>query len=322
MQKKAPETTKPVPAGIDFGAYQIANPEEFSRNMLKLMEEGSKVLSGLLGRSNGNGGPYSMASESYRGRQAVRRGRAALAGRSRQGHRHAERPAARLPATRRRHGAAHGAGRRRRRWPSPRPATTASTIRSGARNPYFDFWKQAYLITTRWLDQVLDETEGLDERTRQRAEFYLKQLASALSPSNFPMTNPVVLRETLASNGQNLVHGMANLMHDLEKSGDVLSISQTDVEAFEVGRNIATSPGKVVFQNDLIQLIQYAPSTDSVHASAAADRAALDQQVLHPRPRAAEVVHPLHGRARASRCSWCPGSTRTSASRTRPSRST
>src|SRR6516164_624450 len=84
------------------------------------------------------------------------------------------------------------------------------------------------------------------------AEFYLKQLASALSPSNFPMTNPVVLRETLSSNGRNLLDGMANFMRDLDKSGDVLSISQTDVEAFEVGRNIATTPGKVIFQNDLV----------------------------------------------------------------------
>jgi polyhydroxyalkanoate synthase len=135
------------------------------------------------------------------------------------------------------------------------------------RNPYFDFWKQAYLITTRWLEQVLDETDGLDERTRQRAEFLLKQLGSALSPSNFPMTNPVVLRETMSSSGGNLVQGMANLLRDMGKSGDVLSISQTDVEAFEVGRNVATAPGKVVFQNDLLQLIQYAPSTEAVHAT-------------------------------------------------------
>jgi polyhydroxyalkanoate synthase len=134
-------------------------------------------------------------------------------------------------------------------------------------NPYFDFWKQAYLITTRWLEEVLAKTEGLDERTRQRAEFYLKQLASALSPSNFPATNPEVLRETMASSGKNLVQGMANLVHDLDRSGDILSISQTDIEAFEVGRNVATAPGKVIFQNDLLQLIQYAPSTESVHAT-------------------------------------------------------
>jgi polyhydroxyalkanoate synthase len=82
---------------------------------------------------------------------------------------------------------------------------------------------------------VLDETEGLDERTRQRAEFYLKQMASALSPTNLPRDQPRrALRETLASNGRNLLQGMANFMHDLKKSGDFLSISQTDVEAFEV----------------------------------------------------------------------------------------
>ena len=149
----------------------------------------------------------------------------------------------------------------------PEPGDNRFNDPEWSRNPYFDFWKQAYLITTRWLEDVLEDTEGLDERTRQRAEFYLKQLAGALSPSNFPFTNPVVLRETLGSSGKNLVQGMANLVHDIEKSGDILKISQTDVEAFEVGRNVATAPGKVVFQNDLIQLIQYAPSTEAVHAT-------------------------------------------------------
>jgi len=266
MQKKAPETTQPVPVEVDFGAYRVGDPEEFGRNMLKLMEEGSKLLSDLLGRSNGNGGPYSMASETSEAiklfsevaqhwltdpgkvtatQSALLRDYLQLAGATAQRMGGAEA----LPV------AAPEAGDNRFNDPE------------WSRNPYFDFWKQAYLITTRWLDQVLDETEGLDERTRQRAEFYLKQMASALSPTNFPVTNPVVLRETLASNGRNLLHGMANFMHDLKKSGDVLSISQTHVEAFEVGRNIATSPGKVVFQNELIQLIQYAPSTESVHAT-------------------------------------------------------
>ena len=266
MQKKAPETTKPAPIGIDFGAYRIANPEELSRNMLKLVEEGSKVLSGFLERSNGNGGPYSLASEATEAaklfaevaqhwladpgkvtatQSALLRDYLQLAGATAQRMGGAEAP----PVV------------------APEPGDNRFNDPEWSANPYFDFWKQAYLITTRWLDQVLDETEGLDERTRQRAEFYLKQMASALSPTNFPMTNPMVLRETLSSSGNNLVQGMANLVHDLERSSDVLSISQTDVEAFEVGRNIATSPGKVVFQNDLIQLIQYAPSTDSVHAT-------------------------------------------------------
>ncbi len=265
MQKKAPDVTKPMPAEFDFAQYRIINPEEFSRNMLKLMEEGGRVLSGLLERSNGNG-PYSFSSEITEATKlfsevaqhwladpakvsatqgALMRDYLQLAGATAQ----------RMAGT----GAPPVV--------TPEPGDNRFNDPEWSRNPYFDFWKQAYLITTRWLEQVLDETEGLDERTRQRAEFYVKQLASALSPSNFPMTNPVVLRETLSSNGRNLLDGMANFMRDLDKSGDVLSISQTDVEAFEVGRNIATTPGKVIFQNDLVQLIQYAPTTDSVHAT-------------------------------------------------------
>ena len=266
MQKKAPETTKPVPVEIDFSAYRVANPEEFSRNMLKLVEEGGKVLSGFLERTNGNGGPYSLAAEVTEAtklfaevaqhwladpskvtatQSALVRDYLQLAGATAQRMMGADA----LPVA------------------EPQAGDNRFNDPEWSRNPYFDFWKQTYLITTRWLDQVLDETEGLDERTRQRAEFYLKQMAGALSPSNFPMTNPIVLRETMASSGKNLVQGLANLVHDMERSGDVLSISQTDVEAFEVGRNIATSLGKVVFQNALIQLIQYAPSTESVHAT-------------------------------------------------------
>ena len=214
-------------------------------------------------------------------------------------------------------------GPRRRRSPSPSPATIASTIPEWSRNPYFDFWKQIYLITMRWLEDVLNKTEGLDERTRQRAEFYLKQLASALSPSNFPLTNPGgAARDAASPAARTSCRAWPISSHDWTSPAIVLNISQTDVEAFEVGRNIATAPGKVVFQNDLLQLIQYAPTHRQGARAAAADRAALDQQVLHPRSRPAEIVHPLHGRARVSRCSSCPGSTRTSASRTRPSRTT
>ena len=111
---------------------------------------------------------------------------------------------------------------------------------------------------------MLENTEGLEGRTRQRAEFYLRQVASALSPSNFPLTNPEVLRETLATNAENLVQGMSLLAEDMRKSGDLLKVSQTDTTAFEVGRNLATTPGKVVYQNDIFQLIQYSPTTDKV----------------------------------------------------------
>ncbi|HJZ42539.1 MAG TPA: class I poly(R)-hydroxyalkanoic acid synthase [Hyphomicrobiaceae bacterium] len=264
MQRKAPQTRTPMPAEVDFGAYRVADPEEFSRNMLRLMEEGGKVMAGFLERADGKAGPFSTASDMTDAAKlfgeitqswlkdpaklaatnsALVRDLMLLAGATAQRMLGAEVP----PVA------------------EPEPGDNRFKDPDWERNPYFDFWKQAYLITTRWLDEVLDKTEGLDERTRQRAAFYIKQLASALSPSNFPVTNPEVLRETLASSGQNLVQGMANLAHDIEGSGDLIHISQTDVGAFEVGRNVATAPGKVIFQNELLQLIQYAPSTEAVH---------------------------------------------------------
>ena len=264
MQKFAPETKKPVPAEFDLGAYRIADPEAFGRNMLRLMEEGQKAMAGFLERANGVAGPYSTATElTDAGKLFSEIAQPWLAD-----------PAKLVEAQ----GALFSSyvqlvtGMARRVMggeavpvAEPEPGDNRFNDPEWSRNPYFDFWKQAYLITSRWLEDVLDKTDGLDERTRQRAAFYLKQLVSALSPSNFPLTNPVVLRETFASSGQNLVQGMANLVHDMERSGDLLNISQTDVEAFEVGRNVATAPGKVIFQNDVIQLIQYAPSTQEVY---------------------------------------------------------
>ena len=132
-------------------------------------------------------------------------------------------------------------------------------------NPYFDFWKQSYLLTAQWATKALDETAGLDERTKHYAEFALRQMLTALSPTNYPATNPEVIRETVKSHGANLVAGLENFAGDLAKSGDMLKISQTDTTAFEIGRNVATAKGKVVYQNELLQLIQYSPTTDKVH---------------------------------------------------------
>ena len=100
--------------------------------------------------------------------------------------------------------------------------------------------------------------------TRQKAEFYLRQIVNAIAPSNFVLTNPELLRETLASNAENLVRGMHMLAEDIEAGGGELRIRQTDTTHFEVGRNLATTPGKVIFQNELMQLIQYAPTTETV----------------------------------------------------------
>jgi polyhydroxyalkanoate synthase len=130
-------------------------------------------------------------------------------------------------------------------------------------NQFFDFIKQAYLLSTRWADHLVRDAKDLDPHTRQKAEFYVKQIANALAPSNFVLTNPALLRETLSSNAENLVRGMHMLAEDIDEHGNI-KIRQTDPTVFEVGKNLATTPGKVIFQNELMQLIQYAPATETV----------------------------------------------------------
>ena len=243
--------------------YRIDNPEEFARNMLRLFEQGGRAMGDLLDRPDAKVSPFSAASEAT---EAI----ATLT------------DIARLwltdPA---KLAEAQGSlvssyidlwnnalrkllGEQVQPVAEPDPSDNRFKDPEWSSNPYFDFWKQAYLLTTNWAEDVLQQTEGLDGPARQKAEFYLRQLSSAFSPSNFPMTNPEVVRETFATNGNNLVRGMTHLVDDMEKSGDLLKISQTDTAAFEVGRNLATTPGKVVFQNDIFQLIQYTPTTDKV----------------------------------------------------------
>ncbi len=128
-------------------------------------------------------------------------------------------------------------------------------------NQFYDFLKQGYLLTTQWANNLVSDASGLDAHTKQKAEFYVRQIANAMSPSNFVLTNPELLRETFTSNADNLARGMQMLAEDIEAGGGHLRIRQSDSSMFEVGRNLATTPGKVIFQNDLMQLIQYAPST-------------------------------------------------------------
>src|SRR5207253_1500680 len=131
-------------------------------------------------------------------------------------------------------------------------------------NQFFDFVMQAYLLTTKWANDLVREAEGLDPHTRKKAEFYVQQITNAIAPSNFVFTNPEVLRETLASNGDNLVRGMKMLAEDIEAGRGTLRIRQSDPSNLVVGVNMATTPGKVIFQNDLMQLIQYQPATETV----------------------------------------------------------
>ena len=130
----------------------------------------------------------------------------------------------------------------------------------------FDYLKQSYLLSARWLRGVVaDANNGsTDVEDAKKVDFYTRQFIDALSPSNFALTNPEVLRATAESGGENLLKGLSNLLDDLERGKGRLAISMTDRSAFKVGGNLATTPGKVVFENDLMQLIQYTPTTETV----------------------------------------------------------
>src|SRR5688572_7927728 len=132
-------------------------------------------------------------------------------------------------------------------------------------NFLFDYIKQSYLIAARHIRGAVASVEGLPEDSEKKVAFFTRQYVDALAPSNFLLTNPQVLRETAASGGQNLVRGLNNLLGDIEKGGGELRVSMTDESAFRLGKNVATTPGSVVFQTDLMQLIQYQPSTPQVY---------------------------------------------------------
>ncbi len=128
----------------------------------------------------------------------------------------------------------------------------------------FDFIKQSYLLTARWLQTTVRQIDGLDDKTARKVDFYTRQFVDAMAPSNFVLTNPEVLRTTLETGGENLVNGLKHVLEDLERGKGRLMIKMTDLESFKVGKNIAVTPGKVVYQNDLMQLIQYEPTTNEV----------------------------------------------------------
>jgi polyhydroxyalkanoate synthase subunit PhaC len=132
-------------------------------------------------------------------------------------------------------------------------------------NPYFDFIKQAYVLTSRWADDLVRRADELDPHTREKASFYLKQVTAALAPTNFLPTNPELLRTTISESGENLVRGMRMMAEDIEAGHGHLRIRQADAAKFKLGVNLAATPGKVVFRNELIELIQYAPSTPTVY---------------------------------------------------------
>ncbi|RFB81560.1 class I poly(R)-hydroxyalkanoic acid synthase [Methylovirgula sp. 4M-Z18] len=149
--------------------------------------------------------------------------------------------------------------------PEAKPADKRFADPEWTQNLYFDFLRQAYQVTSSWADRMVQSASDLDPHTKNKAHFWVRQFASALSPSNFPLTNPELLRETLRENGENLVRGLQQMAQDIDAGRGSLKITQSDGSKFELGVNMAVTPGKVVFRNDLIELIQYAPTTESVY---------------------------------------------------------
>ncbi|MCA3274948.1 MAG: class I poly(R)-hydroxyalkanoic acid synthase [Roseomonas sp.] len=131
-------------------------------------------------------------------------------------------------------------------------------------NEVFDFIRQSYLLSARYMQGLVHDAEGMDEKTAQKVDFYTRQFVDAMSPTNFALTNPEVLRRTAETGGENLLKGLSNLLTDLERGQGNLRIRMTDESKFKVGENIAVTPGKIVYQNDLMQLIQYTPTTEKV----------------------------------------------------------
>ena len=131
-------------------------------------------------------------------------------------------------------------------------------------NPVFDYIKQSYLLASKYLHESVRETEGLDPHMAAKVDFYTRQYIDAVAPTNFAMSNPEVLRRTVETGGENLLTGLSNLLDDLERGKGKLRVKMTDLDRFKLGENVAVTPGKVIFQNDLMQLLQYTPSTDTV----------------------------------------------------------
>jgi polyhydroxyalkanoate synthase subunit PhaC len=258
QKRKDPDSSE----GEETGQSQF---EALARNMVRLFDQGAKAASTLAERSSANGsGSYSMSSEMTEAAKSL--GEIA---------RHWVADPSKLVAAQGELFRSYAdlwdrsvrrfLGEKVEPVVEPEPGDNRFKDPDWSNTQYFDFWKQAYLITSRWAEDLTRNTEGIDDKTRKKALFYLNQMLAAFSPSNFPLTNPEVVRTTLQTNAANLVQGMAHFVQDLEQSKDLLRISQTDLSAFEIGRNLAVTPGKVIFQNDLIQLIQYAPMTEEVY---------------------------------------------------------
>ena len=131
-------------------------------------------------------------------------------------------------------------------------------------NPIFAHLKQSYLLASQYVLQTVRDVDGVSPQSAAKVDFYTRQFIDAMAPTNFALTNPTVMQRTIETRGENLLAGLSNLLEDLERGRGKLRIKMTDTDHFELGVNVAVTPGTVVYQNDLMQLLQYAPSTEKV----------------------------------------------------------
>ncbi|MBZ8134542.1 class I poly(R)-hydroxyalkanoic acid synthase [Afifella sp. IM 167] len=265
--QQAPKDTS-VPGAPGTGGNaphlpQIASdPEAFARNMARAFEEGGKALAAYLRpREEGSAGPEMLAAQTAEVMKTI----------GHIGEYWMADPTRTLEAQTRLWGQYltiwNNALRRTvDDTPQEAPDTPADKRFSDpewSQNPMFDALKQLYLATSRWADELVDKAEGIDPHTKAKASFYVKQISNAFAPTNFAATNPAVLRATAESNAENLARGMHMLAEDIEAGHGTLRLRQTK-NAFTVGENLATTPGKVIAQNDICQIIQYEATTEKV----------------------------------------------------------
>ncbi len=267
MQKKLDDSgtagTDAKPQGAPSAAaspYTLGDPAEFARNMMKAGQQSQKLLTDFLKRQSGAGkepfDPLNLAQPFMALVKAMSSNPAAIVDAQFQLWRDFlglwESTARKLM------------GGEAEPVVAPKPGDKRFKDKDWQENQIFDFIKQSYLLTANWMQDTVSKVQGIDDDTRKRVSFYTKQFADAVAPTNFILTNPEVLRATLQSNGENLVKGLDNLLADIERGKGQLAIRQS-ADTFEIGKNIATTPGKVVFRNELLELLQYDPTTAQVH---------------------------------------------------------
>jgi len=260
MQRDAAKPTKNPEA--ENGGYKVSDPAAFARNMAQVGVQSQRLLGDFLKHQAGKLGtepadPLNLAGTFMELLKAMAANPAAVVEAQFQLWRDYmnlwERTARRM------------LGAPAEPVVEPSPGDKRFRDKDWQENQIFDFIKQSYLLTANWMQDTVAKIEGgLDEKAKKRVRFYTKQFADAIAPTNFVLTNPEVLRATLQSNGENLVKGLQNLLEDLERGQGQLSIRQS-ADTFKVGENIATAPGKVVFRNELIELLQFDPATTEVY---------------------------------------------------------